>query len=332
MDLQKQKDFPGCCRRVPQKPRNTAGICHRRVAGPYPDHAASASARSSASTSSVGVGRRDRLLGDRGRGGPQQRRPLRGRQNAGRPLGAPHFSRRRGSDGLLRVRLRLARIGPGHAPALRFQLHRFAGATLEHGADAWERWNDVGAAQLRARVRAFLAHYQSFALRPADEDIPGEVGDPCAAADLAAGLDGRAPDRGRNQEYGVVDLVGVAGTGADQCPPPAPVPGRELGQRDQGCGDVVGGGVTARVPRSQQARHGLPGSAPSRSGPGPGCRRCPRSPHHPRVGPGARQASRPPRGPGARGVPVGFLDPESGPSAGQRERLHHGPAPAAYAD
>ena len=98
--------------------------------------------------------------------------------------------------------------------------------------------------------------------------------------------------------------VGAAGgVGADQRLPSPPQVFRRLGQGELGSGDVIGGGVGARIAGPQQSRHRLPGPAwpgrdrrtrragggrrfssrsrwrpVSRSTQGPAPRRCPRSP------------------------------------------------------
>ncbi len=101
---------------------------------------------------------------------------------------------------------------------------------------------------------------------------------------------------------------------------------QQIRRRLPGDGDVIGGGVAARVPGPQQTRYRLPATcgavvderdqrmvaevffqvavaSSSRSGPGPARRRCPRPPRRPRSARPDRPASRPVHG--LRTVPAG---------------------------
>jgi hypothetical protein len=133
----------------------------------------------------------------------------------------------------------------------------------------------VGDPQLGARVRPFLADDQPHPLRPAVEQVTGEFGDPGPVADSAAGLDGRGPGGSGDLQHVAVnglgdhhadgagepasapgepgdELVGAAREVAvDEGLPSTPVFPGQLGEGETGGGDVVGGGVRARVPGAE---------------------------------------------------------------------------------
>jgi len=125
--------------------------------------------------------------------------------------------------------------------------------------------------QLRAGVGAFLADDDPHALRPVGQvEQAGQLGDPCAVADLAIVVVSRRPRPGRDLADGVLHVIGhgepdrvlqaaaplgqpgqklvraAAGVRADQRLPPHRF--RHLRQRQPGRRDVIGGSVRPGVP------------------------------------------------------------------------------------
>ena len=163
-------------------------------------------------------------------------------------------------------------LAPRPAAVAQFQVGELPGPGVGgEGGDAVPA--DVGEPQLRAGVGAFLADDHPHPGRPGRQvQQAGELGDPGAGPDLAAGVIGRFPDPVREGEDGLVHVLGdghadrvvqaaaragqpgqevmraAAGVGADQHPPP--LAAGQLGQRQPGHLDVLGRGVRPGVARA----------------------------------------------------------------------------------
>jgi hypothetical protein len=95
-------------------------------------------------------------------------------------------------------------LGPGPLPVTQFEggdrLTRRVGGEADQPHAV-----GVDEAQLGAGVWPFLAHDQSQPHRSAGQAVAGEFGAPGAVADVAFGLNGRRPGRGRDLQDGLVD-------------------------------------------------------------------------------------------------------------------------------